>query len=291
MTPPRSAGPRVVMRNFGGLGNRMIRFMLARRIARELGGWPVVGYELPEWGMVSKVDWPLAGRGFATGWEHRQDIAAIADRARAEQADWVEVNSFGQRLEYFADERATFAALFRGPPGFPIADDELAINLRTGDIIDGYHRDYAPLPLAFYHRLVRETGLSPVFVGQVEDNWYNRALREQFPAARYLSGGALVDFQTMRGARNVVVAVSSFSWLAAWLSEQARTIHMAAAGLFNPAQRDDIDLLPLDDPRWHIHAFAPGHFTASDEQKAILTSRSAKPTNDERQAKFLGYAE
>ena len=277
------------MRNFGGLGNRMIRFMLAHRISRELGGWPVVGYDLPEWGMVSPVEEPLQGTGFKTGWQHRQDIAALARRALAEQADYIEVDSFGQRLEYFSDQRAHFAALFAGPPGNPIADHELAINLRTGDIIDGYHRDYTPLPLAFYHRMLAETGLQPVFVGQIEDNWYNRALREQFPAARYLSGGVIEDFQTIRGARNVILAVSSFSWLAAWLSDRAEVIHIPVAGLFNPAQRPDIDLLPKTDPRWRFHQFAPAHFDASEEQKAVLVSRSAHPAAEGEQLAYLGY--
>ncbi len=267
----------------------MIRFMLAQRISRELGGWPLVGYDLPEWGMVSPVEEPLAGTGLKTGWQHKQDIAALARRALAEQADYIEVDSFGQRLEYFADQRAYFAALFAGPPGNPIADDELAINLRTGDIIDGYHRDYTPLPLAFYHHLLAQTGLQPVFVGQIEDNWYNRALREQFPEARYLSGGVIEDFQTIRGVRNVVLAVSSFSWLAAWLSDRAEAIHMPVAGLFNPAQRPDIDLLPTSDPRWRFHQFAPAHFDASEEQKTVLTSRSAHPAAEGEQLAYLGY--
>lgn len=282
-------GPRVVMRNFGGLGNRMIRFMLAHRIARELGGWPVVGYQLPEWGLVSEVEEPLAGTGFGTGPGHRQDIAALVRRALTEQADYIEVKSFGQRLEYFADQSAHFAAVFTGPEGHPVADHELAINIRTGDIIDGFHRDYTPLPLAFYHRVVAETGLQPVFVGQVKDNWYTRALREQFPTARYLSGGPMMDFQTMRGARNMVLAVSSFSWLAAWLSGRAQTIHMPLAGLFNPVQRSDIDLLPKGDSRWNFHPFSPDHFHASEEQKAILTSRTAHRRTGQGQASYMGY--
>jgi len=283
------AGPRIVMRNFGGLGNRMVRYMVACRISRELGGWPIMGYELPEWGMVSKVAEPLAGKGFSTGWRHQLDIAALARRAAFERADYIEVESFGQRLEYFADRRAFFSGVFAGPPGNPIADNEVAINLRTGDIIDGYHRDYTPLPLAFYHQLIARTGLLPVFVGQVEDNWYNRALREQFPAARYVSGGVIEDFQTIRGARHVALAVSSFSWLAAWLSDRAQVIHMPVAGLFHPAQRGDIDLLPRDDPRWRFHVFAPGHFLASEQQKAILISRSAVKGGGQGQPAYMGY--
>lgn len=264
--------PCIVMRNFGGLGNRMIRYMFAHRLARELGGWPVVGYDMPEWGLVSPAANPFAGTGFSTGWGHVYNVAALATRALAEQVDYIEVEAFAQRCEFFADQRAHFAAVFAGPAGAPIADHELAISVRTGDIIDGYHKDYTPLPLAFYHRLLAQTGLAPVFVGQLEDNWYTRALRDQFPHARYLSADPISDFQTLRGARHVMLAVSSFSWLAAWLSDRAQVIHMPVAGLFNPQQRGDIDLLPVNDPRWHFHQFAPGEFTASDEQKAVLTA-------------------
>ena len=106
-----------------------------------------------------------------------------------------------------------------------------------------------------------EAGLQPVFVEQLEDNWYDRVLRDQFRNAHYLSGGPIEDFQTMRGARHMVLAVSSFSWLAAWLSDRAEVIHMPVAGLFNPAQRSDIDLLPEADPRWHFLSILAGAFS------------------------------
>lgn len=279
----------IVVKNIGGLGNRMVRYMFAHRISRELGGWPVVGHQMPDWGMVSDhADVPGAV-SFSTGRDHRQDVAAIARRAIAEDVDCIIVESFAQRLEYFADQRAHFAAVFSGPPGHPVADDELAINVRTGDIVDGYHPDYMPLPLAFYHRLVAETGLRPVFVGQLEDNWYNRALRQQFPQARYLSGGVMDDFQTVRGARHVVPAISSFSWLAAWLSDRAETIHLPVAGLFNPLQRDDIDLIPQGDPRWHLHRFPPARYKGTEWQKAVLARPPAWMEAGEGKGTFLGY--
>ena len=282
-------GPRVVMRNFGGLGNRMIRFMVADRIARELGGWPVVGYDLSEWGMASPVEHPLQGRGFNTNWHHRIDIPAIARRAREEAVDYVEVDTFGQRLEYFADRRDHFARLFAPAPAFPVADDELAINIRAGDIVDGFHRDYTPLPLAFYHRLLAQTGLKPVFVGQLEDNWYTRALRDQFPQARYLSGTPMEDFQTLRGARNVMLAVSTFSWLAAWLSDSVQQVHMPLAGLVHPEQRPDIDLASVDDPRWQFHRFEPSYFLGNEDQKAILVDPQAGPQEWTGGAWYMGY--
>ena len=109
------SGPCIVMRNFGGLGNRMIRYMFAHRLARAMGGWPVVGYDMPEWGLVSPAANPFPGTGFSTGWGHVYNVAALATREAAEQVDYIEVEAFAQRLEYFAGERAHFAAVFAGP--------------------------------------------------------------------------------------------------------------------------------------------------------------------------------
>ena len=49
-------------------------------------------------------------------------------------------------------------------------------------------------------------------------------------------------------------SVSTFSWLAAWLSE-ARRIVLPVSGLFHPVQSPDIDLLPLADPRYSFVLF------------------------------------
>ncbi|MCC6736670.1 MAG: hypothetical protein IT534_11175 [Bauldia sp.] len=51
----------------------------------------------------------------------------------------------------------------------------------------------------------------------------------------------------------MAVAVSTFSWLATWLSPRAETIALPVAGLFHPAARPDIDLLPIDDQRYRLY--------------------------------------
>ena len=50
-----------------------------------------------------------------------------------------------------------------------------------------------------------------------------------------------------------MLSISSFSWLAAWLSEKALSIHMPIYGLFEPRNRQTF-LLPVDDPRWRFYA-------------------------------------
>ena len=69
-----------------------------------------------------------------------------------------------------------------------------------------------------------------------------------FRDARFLpSEGAGDRFRTHPSPPgNIVPAISTFSWLAAWLSEADR-VFLPVLGLLNPAQNRAVDLLPLDD--------------------------------------------
>lgn len=112
-----------------------------------------------------------------------------------------------------------------------------------------------------------ETGLKPVFTGQTGPSFYADALRRSFPEARFLRGNSwLDDFQTTRNAHNIVVSVSSFVWLAAWLSQTARRIYVPQLGLLNPEQRPDVDLVPRHDERFIHERFPVEKYTASREQ-------------------------
>ena len=98
-------------------------------------------------------------------------------------------------------------------------------------------------------------GLNPVFVGQLGDSEYVRQLRQRFPGAQFIdSQGPRADFDLIRSAKNIVVAISTFSWLAAWLS-QAKTIILPVSGFYNPAHHREVDLLPVDDIRYRFFLF------------------------------------
>jgi hypothetical protein len=129
------------------------------------------------------------------------------------------------------------------------------INIRGGDILRDAPADYTLLPIEFYAETIRETGLEPVFMGQTEPNPYMDKLRRVFPTAAILpSQGPVRDFAMMRRSRNILVSVSTFSWLAAWLSHAERII-LPLSGFYNPVQSPEMDFLPLDDPRYEFHLF------------------------------------
>src|SRR6185437_3810679 len=130
------------------------------------------------------------------------------------------------------------------------------------------HPDYTLIPVEFYTALVAETGLRPVFMGQIGANSYIERLRRAFPDARFIpSRGPLRDFEIIRRSRNVIVSVSTFSWLAAWLSDADR-IFLPMTGFYNPAQFPEIDLLPLHDPRYRFYLF-PVNYAVPESGAAV----------------------
>ena len=66
-------------------------------------------------------------------------------------------------------------------------------------------------------------------------------------------GTVMEDCLRINTARQVAVSISSYSWLAAWLSKTAETIHLPYCGLFSELRRPDIRLADLTDTRYHFH--------------------------------------
>lgn len=245
----------------------MAQYLVAMRLRQLVGDLEVSGYNMPEWGLVAPVReqgnraWPeLSGNLF--------DLRQVARRMKAGKLDRASLSGFGFRLEHFPssqESRKWFVS--SGSAQEVLGDDELLINVRAEDILGrGIHPDYGLLPIGFYRALVRQTGLKPVFQGQIEAGPYVDGLLNALPEARVLpSQGAAADFQIIRQAKNVVLSLSSFTWIAAWLSE-ARQIHVPVYGFFNPRQRPDIDLLPVADARYRFYAFPVRQWTGSPVQ-------------------------
>ncbi|WP_159995676.1 hypothetical protein [Roseomonas sp. 18066] len=256
--------PVVRLATSSGLGNRMFQCLFAYRLAEEFGV-PVTGDSLPEWGLLHEDSAVPLPSVYLQG--HMPSPANLRRLWQLGHLQGIETNALACRLELMPS-RAAAQALFRDQGATPqrFAPDCLVINVRGAEILGGRHKDYRPLPIAFYERVVRETQRRPVFVGQIGDDPYSQALRARFPDAEFHpSRGVMEDFATLRAARHLVMAVSTFSWLACWLSE-AKTIHMPLTGFFHPKRRKDVDLFPLDAPRYRFHAFPPDAWMGTESQ-------------------------
>jgi hypothetical protein len=254
-------GPVVHISQMGNLGNQMIQYMVARAVAEYAGPARMSAVGLPLFGLHHP---PIEGEFPATEvvTASRVEVDRLARALANGKLQRVDIRTYGQRIENFLPAQAYRGVFTAQAPGVQGAGaDEVLCNIRQGDILDGHHPDYVLLPLDFYADIVALTGLRPVFMGQLEDSPYMDGLRARFPAARFVaSAGAAADFERIRRSRFIVPSISTFSWLAAWLSD-AEQIFMPVLGLFNPAQNRAVDLIPLWDSRYRFFQF-PVHYAS-----------------------------
>ncbi|MBB5693436.1 O-fucosyltransferase family protein [Muricoccus pecuniae] len=247
----------------GGLGNRMFECLFAHRLAAELPGAVLTGSALPEWGIAFPAR-PLPHPSI-TIQGHRPDLPRLGMLVRQGLLRGIETNCLACRMDLLPPLDVAHALFPAEVAEVAYGDDALVINLRLAEILGPRHKDYRPLPIAYYDRLIAGTGLRPVFIGQLGDDPYSTALRARYPRAEFeRSRGAMADFAVLRSAHHLVLPVSTFSWLAAWLSE-ASTIHLPLIGFFHPKRRPEVDLVPLADPRYRFHLFPADAWTGTDE--------------------------
>jgi hypothetical protein len=255
----------------GRLANQMIEYMVALKFSHMTGGCRISNISIPAWGIDHP---PLESPGpvAVERQEHKIDLAALAEQVWSQQINRVEWKGFGQRMENFLppeNYRMVFTSPFDRPMGY--GADYLVCPVRAEDILDGPNPEYVLTPVEFYRDIIGMTGLKPVFIGQTHPNAYMDRIVAAFPNAivRAPQADPLVDFETIRQSINLVIGVSTYAWLAAWLSSSAENIYLAVSGLFNPMQKPSVDLLPYGDPRYRFFLFPINYAVPLDRHAAL----------------------
>jgi hypothetical protein len=258
----------------------MFQAMFAHHLADKLGACVVSGVHIPELGIDAGAFDPVPREHLRIA-GHKININDVARKLKSRGVDCIVSEVLGMRFEYHKHNREAYRKLFglhkfiSRHEGF--GDDHLVINIRTAEIMSGIHPDYAPLPLDFYDLILSETLLKPVFMGQIHDHSrYGSELCRRFPTADFLIGRTpLEDLACLLSARNICMSISSFCWLGAWLSD-ANSIHMPIYGLYNPAQRPDINLVPIDDTRYVYYRFPVQRWSAESHLVDDLFNGNSK---------------
>jgi hypothetical protein len=235
----------------------MMQYMVACRVAAQVEGCRISNAVLPAWSihhaLVPGAFGPEISR---RGSRQEVDVARIVEALSTEKKAR---RTLQPTVTWFSNFpgldlcRSIFPANEGEYPGF--GPDYLVCNLRGEAILDGSRMHRVLLPIDFYAELAQATGLKLVFMGQVGQNAYCHALKRRFRDAIFQSSrGPIADFQTFRNSTNLVVAVSTFSWLAAWLS-RSNMVVLPVDGLFHPVQEPNIDLLPPADERYRFYLF------------------------------------
>ncbi len=239
----------------GNLANRIIQYLAAIEIQRRIPGAVLSGVHLPELGIVTdRLDHDTGSPDSLTLRDYEiLDVERIVLLQQRGAIRHLRLWNYCQRVSALPPleiAREALAAMqdLAGPVD-TLGDDVIVVNIRGAEILTGVIH-YPLLPIGFYRDVVARSGRRPVFLGQIDDSDYCRALRAAFPDAEFrASRGALVDFETMRRCSHLVLSISTFTWLAGWLSS-ASTIVLPMAGLFNRTFLPDTDLLPLNDERY-----------------------------------------
>jgi hypothetical protein len=273
--------PALILRPHGRLGNHILQWFTGQTLAFAVPGLTLHNFALPPWGLAAGGFWRK--QPFLPSIAvNDTDLGAVAAMMRSGEMPLARLYGIVMQPDGWADVARFRALLPMGTQAVETAGpDEILLNVRADEILKARHRDYGPIPLGFYAAVLQQTGLKPVFMGQLGTDRYSRLLRDAFPQARFIpSQGVMGDFDAMRRARHLALSVSTFSWAAAWLSE-AESLHMPVLGFFNPAQRPDIALMPRGDARFRYYGFAPRHWTASPDQVAALHDLTPAPVLSE----------
>ena len=252
----------------GNLGNRLCHFFGAHYLQHHIPGIRIANIAFPEWNIFYPRVENAVFRSIRIAETFEQlDVRSLSVLFAERPSTNVIITSYLQDIERFLPP-GTYREMFPLSEVETFGPDHLLINIRTGDILTGFAHMYPLIPIAFYEDLCARTGLTPVFMGQLDrGSRYVEALRAAFPAARFIeSRGPVQDFDMIRRAENVVPSVSSFSVMAAWLSE-AKRIFLPLNGFLNPSHMRNINLVPTRDPRYRFFLF-PMNF-ALPEQEAL----------------------
>jgi hypothetical protein len=251
---------RIWINPLGGLGNRMFQYLSAEGVRQHLPQVIIENVHLQEWGLYAPA--PCSSlRALKIGRWFPQyiDPVTVGQYLRSGAIEQVIIDGYVQHLENLPPLNMA-KALFP-PPADTIAArgfgrSDLVCSVRGSEILYGGHEAYVPLPPRFYAMVAEQTGLDPVFYGQIQDDPYCDALRTAFPNARFIPGtGVMTDFEVLRRSVNIVPSISTYAWLAAWLSD-AKSIFLPVCGLFNPVQAPHHLFLPLDDARYRFALFS-----------------------------------
>jgi hypothetical protein len=272
-------GASCVIHNVHGsnFANLMIKFLCAQKLRMFCQDVQLSNYNMPYWGMTNL---PVASEEQKTVDfldDQRVDLLRASYLINSGQVGRINLHGHYQRMEYLPSHLES-NEYFKtsAETGVVFGKEFLVCPIRGGEILDAIHPGYPLVPIDFYRDMALETGLMLVFMGQLEDNVYIKRLKAAFPQAIYLpSLGPLGDFQTIRKARNILLPVSTFAWLAAWLSSATQII-LPVFGLFNPKQYPNHDLLPVFESRYKFFEFPVHHAVPLDQVDAAHLELSGK---------------
>jgi hypothetical protein len=276
---PRRA---VIARLRGGLGNQMFQYALGRCIAvtqrRDLflddraldintPGTTPRKYALDVFPIAARLvsrSTPDAVRGTSLhSYVVEQRPGFCGDVLKPSPFTFVYLNGFWQSEAYFNAIAPTIRRDFRlsgvrsedggWEPAIRGRRSPVCLHVRRQDYLAPHGRYIGFVGAAYYRRAIdaiaRRVAEPHFFVFSDDIAWCEKSLTLKHPHSfvRHPSGNpshAAVDLRLMTLCDHFIIANSSFSWWAAWLSHSRRKIVVAPKRWFGGAPLDSSDLIP-----------------------------------------------
>lgn len=250
--PADEADPLIWIRPLGNTANRALSYLVARRIAAGVPDARIRNVRLPEWGMEDHAPDPDRENSCALGrMRFWIDVEGLSDVLSRGEIRTLVQDGYSYSVDFLPprDECRRILGEMPGSEGVEgFGSGTLLCNIRGGEVLMGNFKSYIVLPPDYYRRIAEEANLDPVFFGQLGDDAYTESLQKAFPEARFINGsGAVHDFAVVRRSANVAIAVSTFSWLAAWLGHAER-VYVPMGGMFHPNLQKHQNYITTADP-------------------------------------------
>lgn len=129
------------------------------------------------------------------------------------------------------------------PPKLPGPND-IVLNFRGTDM------SWAQMPPIFFKRILDGEAFEKLWI-VTEDPGHKtvRRLLRAYPAELF-ADGAVTDFAFVMAARRVIITISTFCWMAAWLSDAEKIYFPLGSGCDLFDRNNDKRLIVPDDPRY-----------------------------------------
>ena len=155
----------------------------------------------------------------------------------------ININGYFQKFKYFNNNnvRELMYNAFDKLQNIEIKN-ELVIHIRAGDQwVHNKYPNYIPcsfqnvVPIKFYKKIIEDNkNLQVRFVCETLNDKFIDCIKKCYPNAIFQSSTLLNDFNTLLGAKKLVLSVSTLAFCAGWLNKNADEIIIPQDGFFHP---------------------------------------------------------
>jgi hypothetical protein len=197
------------------------------------------------------------------------------------------VAGYYQDYRYYRGRKDFISGLLHAPlPKHQPGRDDIVLNFRGTDLSS------VQMPLRYFTWILNNEKFETLWV-ITEDPQHAtvQKLLKMYPS-KILSNGAIEDFQSVRSAKKIIMTISTFCWMAAWLSDAERIYF--PLGSKSPLYDKDNDkrlIIPDDERYVYVNSKIPPWMIRSfDKSGKSLHKRFLRLLCHVLKTRVFGYA-